>query len=285
MSVSGGLKPAAVHGGTMRLQWMRANAASYFALFGRARRFAATPRWRTPARLWIGALAVVAVIVATMVAVDAWSVGVAQRVPEWLIEALDRITDFGKSVWFVVPIAALLAIIAVLAAPALAPMSLRVLAAVATRLGFLFLAIGLPGLCFALLKRLIGRARPLVEGGADPFIYRPFGWSVEYSSLPSGHAIDAFAVATALGALWPRARPLLWTYAAVIALSRVVLTAHFPSDVVAGAVVGVVSALLVRDWFAARGLAFRLDADGTISPLPGPSVARMKRVARQLVAP
>ena len=89
----------------------------------------------------------------------------------------------------------------------------------------------------------------------------------------------------ALGALWPRARPVLWTYAVVIALSRVVLTAHFPSDVLAGAVVGVVGALLVRDWFAARGLAFLIGSDGIVRPLPGPSFARMKRVARALVAP
>jgi undecaprenyl-diphosphatase len=284
VSVSGGLKQAAA-GGSARLQWMRANAASYFAVLGRPRRFAATPIWRTPSRLGVGALAAVAVIAATMIVVDAWSVGVAQRVPEWLIEALDQITDFGKSVWFVVPIAVLLASIAALVSPALARMSRRVLAALAVRLGFLFLAIGLPGLCFAFLKRLIGRARPLVEGSADPFIYRPLGWNVEYASLPSGHAIDAFAVATAVGALWPRARPVLWTYAVVIALSRVVLTAHFPSDVVAGAVVGVVGALLVRDWFAARGLAFTLGTDGNIRPLPGPSFARIKRVARQLVAP
>src|SRR5262249_45846666 len=144
---------------------------------------------------------------------------------------------------------------------------------------------GLPGLCFAALKRLIGRARPLVEGAADPFLYRPLGWSVEYAGMPSGHAIDAFAIAAAVGALWPRARPLLWSYAVVIAVSRVVLTAHFPSDVMAGAVVGVVGALLVRDWFAARGLAFVIGTDGAVRRLPGPSFARMKRVARQLVAP
>jgi undecaprenyl-diphosphatase len=77
----------------------------------------------------------------------------------------------------------------------------------------------------------------------------------------------------------------MWTYAVAIAASRVVLTAHFPSDVMAGAVVGVVGVLLVRDWFAARGLAFVLATDGLVRPLPGPSLARIKRVARQLVAP
>ena len=44
-------------------------------------------------------------------------------------------------------------------------------------------------------------------------------------------------------------------------------------------------ALLVRDWFAARGLAFTLAPDGAVRPMPGPSFARIKRVARQLIAP
>ena len=243
------------------------------------------PIWRTPLRLGVGALLVIAIMAATMLLLDTPAVGVARRVPEWLNGVFDELTDFGKSVWVIVPLALALAAIAVLTSPALPRMSQRVLAAVAMRLGFLILAIGLPGLCVAVIKRLIGRARPLVEGGVDPFIYRPLGWTVEYASLPSGHATDAFAIAMALGALWPRARPVLWTYAVVIALSRVVLTAHFPSDVLAGAVVGVVGALLVRDWFAARGLAFLIGSDGIVRPLPGPSFARMKRVARGLVAP
>jgi undecaprenyl-diphosphatase len=52
-----------------------------------------------------------------------------------------------------------------------------------------------------------------------------------------------------------------------------------------GAVAGVVGVLLVRDWFASRGLAFVLRPDGTVRRLPGPSLARIKRVARQLIAP
>ena len=285
MSVSGKLEPAAAGRGTVRLQRVRTNAARYFALLGRKPRSAATPIWRTPLRLGGGALAVVAAITATMIVADTWAIGVAQRVPEWLIEIFDQVTDFGKSVWFLVPIALMLAAIAALASPALPRMSQRVLAAVAVRLGFLFLAIGLPGLCFVAVKRLVGRARPLVGGVAEPFLYRPLGWNVEYASLPSGHATDAFAIAMAIGALWPRTRAIMWTYAVVIAVSRVVLTAHFPSDVLAGAAVGVVGALLVRDWFAARGLAFALSPEGAIRPLPGPSFARIKKVARQLIAP
>jgi membrane-associated phospholipid phosphatase len=295
--MSGGLRPVAADCGLARLRWARANVVQYFSLFLRKPRSAArsterpadkpaaTPMWRTPRRLGIGAVAVGVIVAAVMIVADAPAVAVAQGVPVWLIEVFDQVTDFGKSVWFLVPIALALVALALFASPALPRISRRVLAALAVRLGFLFLAIGLPGLIFTIVKRLIGRARPLVEGSADPFIYRPLSWNVEYASLPSGHATDAFAAAMAVGALWPRARPLMWSYAVVIALSRVVLTAHFPSDVVVGAVVGTVGALLVRDWFAARGLGFSLGPDGGIRPFAGPSLARIKRVAGQLLAP
>ena len=58
------------------------------------------------------------------------------------------------------------------------------------------------------------------------------------------------------------------------------LLAHHPSDVVAGALVGITGAMFVRYWFAARRLGFAIHGDGTIVPLPGPSSGRLKRVAR-----
>jgi membrane-associated phospholipid phosphatase len=285
VSVGDQLKQAPADRAATRLHWVRANLAWSFALLGRRWKFAATPVWRALLCLAVGSVVGIAVIAATMIVIDAPAVTAAQRAPEWLVQIFDHVTEFGKSFWFLIPIALTLAMIALLATPALPRMSQRVLAAIAVRLGFLFFAIGLPGLVFTIGKRLVGRARPFVEGTANPLIYRPFGWNVEYASLPSGHAVDAFAAAMAIGALWPRTRPFMWTYAVVIAVSRVVLTAHFPSDVMVGAVVGVVGALLVRDWYAARRLAFVICADGTVRPWPGPSFARIKRVARQLVAP
>ena len=285
MSVVGRFRQLPTVDARARLQWARSNAARYFALFQRKPRSSAVQPWRTPLRLGIGAIAIVAVVVASMDVLDAWAATSARLMPEGVIVLFDEITDFGKSVWLLVPVGVALAAIALVATPTLPRMSQGVLAALAVRLGFLFAAVGLPGLVFTIAKRLIGRARPFVGGSADPFSYRPLGWEVEYASLPSGHAIDAFAIATAIGALWPRLRPLMWTYAVAIAVSRVVLTAHFPSDVIAGAVVGVVGVLLVRDWFARRELAFAVGADGLIRPWPGPSLARIKRVARQLIAP
>jgi undecaprenyl-diphosphatase len=284
MSLSGGVSPVPAQRLAARLSLLRANVAEYFRLLQRKPRRLVTPRWRRPLRLGSAALIAVAAVVTCMIMLDSPAVGLAQRLPEWLIEDFDQLTDYGKSPWFLVPIATALLVIAAMASPKLSQMSRGVLAAVAVRLGFLLLAIGLPGLAVTIGKRLIGRARPLVNGSVEPFSYRPFGWEVEYASLPSGHAVDAFAAAMAIGALWPRTRPFMWTYAVLVAVSRIVLTAHFPSDVIAGALIGVIGVLLVRDWFAARGLSFVLGADGAVRPLPGPSVARSKRVAWQLIA-
>jgi undecaprenyl-diphosphatase len=49
-----------------------------------------------------------------------------------------------------------------------------------------------------------------------------------------------------------------------------------------GAVVGTVGALLVRDWFANRRLAFAVDVTGRTRRLPGPSWHRIKTVVRRL---
>jgi membrane-associated phospholipid phosphatase len=159
-----------------------------------------------------------------------------------------------------------------------------VLAAVMVRVGFLFVAIGAPSLFVTIVKRMIGRARPLVTGIADPFAFGLFVWSPKYASLPSGHATTAFAALVAFGVLWPRTRPILLVYALLIAASRVVVTAHYPTDVVAGAVVGTIGALMVRRYFALRRLGFSIVPDGSVHALPGPSLKRIKSVARLLLA-
>jgi membrane-associated phospholipid phosphatase len=64
----------------------------------------------------------------------------------------------------------------------------------------------------------------------------------------------------------------MWLYALIIMLSRVVVLAHHPSDVIAGALVGVVGAELVRRSFAARRLVF---SPRDLAALPGPSLRRI----------
>ena len=154
-----------------------------------------------------------------------------------------------------------------------------------TRLQYVFFAVLVPVLIGDVLKWTIGRGRPFAGGKANPFNFAPFDGTEAHFSLPSNHAVTAFALAFAVSAMWPRLRVFMFTYAVVIALTRLVLLAHHPSDVVAGALVGIVGAMAVRYWFAARRLAFAIRSDGTIMPLPGPVFGRLKRVARRTSAP
>jgi undecaprenyl-diphosphatase len=66
-------------------------------------------------------------------------------------------------------------------------------------------------------------------------------------SFPSGHAATAFACATVLSVFAPRWRVPFFLLATLIALSRVYNGVHYPTDVVAGALLGVLTALLLLE--------------------------------------
>lgn len=176
------------------------------------------------------------------------------------------LTDFGKDAYVLWLLAAILIVIA-FTSPAVSATTRTRLLHFGTRVQYLFLAVLLPVLATEVIKWAAGRGRPFVGGKANPFNFLPFTGTEAYSSFPSAHAVTGFALAFAVGALWPRARPWMLIYAVLIAASRLVLLAHHPSDVVAGALVGVIGAMAVRYWFAARQLAFAIHADGKIVPL------------------
>lgn len=228
-------------------------------------------------------LATLYVIVASMVALDAAASEWAAHEPGWFRGLFERITNFGLSGWFLIPFAAVVVFLAAAVSPALSRRSQGVLTALAARFGFLFLAVGVPGLFVTIVKRLIGRARPFVGAGGhdDPFVYRPFVWRPDYASMPSGHSTTAVAAAIAIGAVWPRTRPVMWIYALAIMASRVFVLAHHPSDVIAGALTGAVGAWLVRRWFAARHLVFR---PRDLSAYPGPSWKRISAALHEVFA-
>ena len=87
-----------------------------------------------------------------------------------------------------------------------------------------------------LIKFRIKRKRPEGEWGS---IYR----SSDPHSFPSGHAARAFLIATIAAGLGPSWLALvLWIWAPLVALARVAMGVHYLSDIVAGALFGIVIA-------------------------------------------
>jgi membrane-associated phospholipid phosphatase len=92
-----------------------------------------------------------------------------------------------------------------------------------------------------LMKDIVDRARPSVTyPDVHPLVRLP-----DSSSMPSGHAWIACAAATVLWVVIPARRAWVVGLAALIALSRVYLGVHYPSDVLVGAAGGVATGLLV----------------------------------------
>jgi len=255
------------------------NFCGWVTLLVRPRKFPQSrllPPW---ARLAVGAVAGIVLVAFTMLLIDARGFTLAGTLPLWLVDTFNEITDFGKSNWFLIPTGGVIVLAAILATSAGRVANL-VLTTLIVRLGYVFIAVALPGLFVTIVKRLIGRLRPSAHG---PFVYVPWSWDAAHASMPSGHATTAVAAAIAIGALWPKARIVMWIYAALILASRVIIQAHFVSDVLAAAFVGGFGAILVRNWFAARRLAFIAARDGTVRAMPGPSWRRVKMVARRLI--
>lgn len=117
---------------------------------------------------------------------------------------------------------------------------------------FVFTAVALPGITAMIFKGVIGRARPYLYDTEGPKGFSPFEFESIYASYPSGHTTTAFAFATAFILIFPQSRYVAIPLALVAGLSRMTLGAHYLADVIMGATLGTLGAVLVFRWLAPK---------------------------------
>ena len=99
------------------------------------------------------------------------------------------------------------------------------------------------------LKYLLGRHRPVMLFEQNKYGLTFFAEDGAQHSSPSGHTLRAFSILTALSLLFRRGRIFFIALAVLIGISRVVVTAHYPADVIFGAFIGIFSALWTYRYF------------------------------------
>jgi undecaprenyl-diphosphatase len=110
------------------------------------------------------------------------------------------------------------------------------------QVSFVMLVTGAAGLViYKLLKRVFVRERPFIRHTGISLAQAP----LDRYSFPSGHTLHAVSFAWQASAAFPELTPALAPLALAIAVSRVVLGLHYPTDVLAGAAIGATLAALV----------------------------------------
>jgi len=107
------------------------------------------------------------------------------------------------------------------------------------RTAYIFITVAVAGLVNDVFKIVFGRARPRFWLAGDDSGFHFFRFGAKFASFPSGHTATSVAAAIAFSVLFPRYSWVFATVAILIGISRVVIDAHYVSDVFGGATVGV----------------------------------------------
>ncbi|MEQ8967814.1 MAG: phosphatase PAP2 family protein [Azospirillaceae bacterium] len=186
------------------------------------------------------------------------------------------ITNSGNAQWFLVPSGFVTVWLASVAMGLGGGQAARPAAWLSGAFAFVFTAVATSGILVNIVKVAVGRARPRMLERDGFYGFDPLGLDSDFRSFPSGHANTAFAFALAVGLLVPPLRLPLAIWAVLVAASRVVVGAHWPADVFAGAAVAVVTTIWIARGFAARGWVFRMDGAGRLRPTPAGRLIQMR---------
>ena len=123
---------------------------------------------------------------------------------------------------------------------------------------FMFTALLAAGVAVNVLKVLIGRYRPRYFFSDEMWGFEPLNFATAMNSFPSGHTQSICTAMLALTILFPRIWPIALITAALVGASRVVLSVHWVSDVLAGAVLGIGLTLWIAQRFERKGVSLKI---------------------------
>jgi undecaprenyl-diphosphatase len=222
-----------------------------------------------PAALQISDILMLSAAIILLIAIvglglDGIAVVRARAVPGFIRELFWFLSEAGKSQWELYP-AGIALIVLLCGRWSVVPWRVRVFwAEIGALVAYCFCAIAGAGIAVNIIKQFIGRARPNSFDALGPLALRPFRFGYDFQSFPSGHAATAGALIAIGFLVLPAFRLHLLILALAIAASRVVVIAHYPSDILAGLLFGYGFSLWLAGRFAAAGWAFARTSTGSI---------------------
>ncbi len=117
---------------------------------------------------------------------------------------------------------------------------------------FIWLSIAVSGIVADILKFIVGRSRPRLFLEQNIYGFDFFKAGHIWNSFPSGHSATAFSLGISLAFLFPKYRLWLLLAAFMIASSRIIITAHYFSDVLIGGLIGGLTVLVFEKYFASH---------------------------------
>jgi membrane-associated phospholipid phosphatase len=191
---------------------------------------------------WIAVVIFAACLLLTILSYYFWDISLARycrTLNRSVIDIAEIVTNLGITRWYLIVSGALFLFFGFIYKNKL--QSMRSL--------FVFTSLSLCGILITIIKWLAGRHRPINLFNHGSFGFDYFGVGYEMTSFPSGHAQTIFTLATALTILFPRLGIPLFISALLVSATRIILTAHYLSDVIAGAGIGMLCTLAIKYYF------------------------------------
>lgn len=127
---------------------------------------------------------------------------------------------------------------------------------------FLILSSQIAGLIVTFLKQVFGRPRPKYFETFGAFENFPFSFDASFASFPSGHSTTAGVLFACIALIWPRYLVPCLIAGVYFGFTRIIVGAHYPSDVIAGLSFGAWYAYFSAVFFGRRGFIFTFNAAG-----------------------